>query len=53
MRTDQKMYFERYSLVILSILMHIEYEEVDNIKLGKTLFPNEHQILSSNKSYLL
>ena len=49
----EKMYFERYSPVILSILMHIEYEEVDNIKLGNTLFPNEHQILSSNKSYLL
>ena len=33
----KKMYFERCSPVIIRILM---YGEVDNIKLGKTLFPN-------------
>ena len=40
------MYFERYSPVILWILM---YGEVDKIKLGKTLFPNWRHILSRNK----
>ena len=42
----QKMYFERYSPVILRILM---YGEVDKKKLGKTLFPCWRHILSQNK----
>ena len=46
----KKMYVERYSPVILRILM---YEEVDKIKVGKTLFPNWRHILSQNKQYLL
>ena len=40
------LYFERYSPVILRILM---YREVDKIKLGKTLFPNWRHISSKNK----
>ena len=43
------LYFERYSPVILRILM---YGEVDKIKLGKTLFPNWRHILSQNKAYI-
>ena len=47
MREARKiLYFERYSPVILRILM---YGEVDKIKLGKTLFPNWRNILSQNK----
>ena len=42
------LYFERYSSVILRILV---YGEVDKIKPGKTLFPNWHHILS--QTYLL
>ena len=42
----KKMYFERYSPVIVGILM---YGEVDKIKLGKTLFPSWRHILSQNK----
>ena len=41
------LYFERYSPVILRILM---YGEVDEIKLGKTLFPNWRNSLSQNNS---
>ena len=41
----QKMYPERYSLVILRILM---YGAVDKTKLGKTLFPIWRHILSQN-----
>ena len=41
----KKMYFERYSPVILRTLM---YGEVDIIKLGKTLFPNWRHVLSQN-----
>ena len=46
-REARKMlYFERYSPVILRLLM---YGEVAKIKLGKTLFPNWGHILSQNK----
>ena len=41
----KRVYFERYSPVILRILM---YGEVDEIKLGKKLFPNWRHILSQN-----
>ena len=44
------LYFERYSPVILQVLM---YEEVDKIKLDNTLFPNWRHVLSQNKEYLL
>ena len=39
----EKMNFERYSPVILRILM---YGEVDKIKLSKTIFPNWRHIFS-------
>ena len=42
----KKMRFERYSPVILRILM---YGEVDKIELGETLFPNWRHILSQNE----
>ena len=44
------LYLERYSPVILRILM---YGEIDKIKLGKTLLPNWRHILSQDKKYLL
>ena len=46
----KNLYFERYSPVILNILM---YGEVDKIELGNALFPNRRHILSQNKKYLL
>ena len=42
----KKMYFERYSPVILRILM---YGEIDEKKNSKTFLPNWRQILSQNK----
>ena len=42
----EKKCFERYSPVILRILM---YGAVDKIKLGKTLFPNWRHNLSQKK----
>ena len=41
------MYLERYSSVILGILM---YGAVDKIKLGKILCPNWRHILSQTKN---
>ena len=41
----EKMYFERYSPVVLRILM---YGEVDKIKVGQTLFPSWRHVLSQN-----
>ena len=43
--TRKNMHFERYSPVILGILM---YGAVDKVQLGKTLFPNWRHILSQN-----
>ena len=45
-KARKKTYFERYSSVILRILM---YGEVNKIELGKTLFPNWRHNLSQNK----
>ena len=46
----KKMYFERYSpVIILDLEVHV-YGEVDNINLGKTFFPNCRLILSQNKN---
>ena len=45
----KKMYFERYSPVILRILIH---GEVGKIKLDKTLFLNWRHISSQSKEYI-